>query len=97
MPTPKNGKAGAKKALVKNVVKEGKSEIFIRLATPRVEKILKALRILGNCSNRGNYAYSQEQVDEMFNVITTSVRETFQLFTKSKKEQESFSFTPILK
>ena len=92
MPTPKKNGTGVKKAPVKKVVKETKSELFIRLATPRVEKVLKSLRILGNCSNRGNYAYSQEQVDKMFEVITTAVRDTFGKFTKSKQEQESFNF-----
>ena len=79
------------KPVVKKV-KESKEQLFNRLAKVRVEKVLKAMRILGNCSNRNNYAYSQEQIDTMENAISIGFSNLFAKFTQSKKEQESFDF-----
>ena len=96
MPTVKNDskkvKQPTKKEVVKNSKKESKSETFIRLAEPRVKSVLRSLRILGNCSNRNNYEYSTEQVNSMFESITQALIDTEGKFTKSKTEQESFSF-----
>ena len=75
------------------IVKESKEAYFLRIATPRVSKVLKALRVLGNCSNRNNYSYNQEQVNEMFATITEGLETTIMKFTPSKVEQESFEFS----
>ena len=74
------------------VVKESKEAYFLRIATPRVKNILKGIRILGNCSNRNNYAYNQDQVNKMFATITEGLETTIMKFTPSKKEVESFEF-----
>lgn len=84
-----------KKPVIKkslNKPKESKSELFIRLATKRVSSVLKALRILGNCSNRSNYEYTSEQVDSLNVSLTNALLDTINKFTPSKKEQESFKF-----
>ena len=80
------------KVVVKTKVKESKSELFSRLAKVRTEKVLKALRILGNCGNRNNYEYTQEQIDSINLAISTAIESTLDKFTKSKKEIESFEF-----
>ena len=71
-------------------VKESKAEAFKRIVEPRVRKVLKALRLVGNCSNRGNYEYNSEQIEKIFIRISESLIDTEKLFTKSKKEQELF-------
>ena len=73
-------------------VKESKSELFLRLAKIRTEKVLKAMRILGNCSNRNNYEYTSEQIESMSSALTNALDETMAKFTPSKKEQETFEF-----
>ena len=73
-------------------VKESKSETFIRIAKPRVEKILKSLRVLGNCANRNNYEYTSEQIESIGLALTNALNETITKFTPSKQEQESFEF-----
>ena len=77
---------------VNDPVKESKTELFLRLAQPRVEKVLKALRILGNCSNRSNYEYTPEQIDRMSETIVKALEKTIVKFHDTKKEQESFEF-----
>lgn len=84
-------KPSDKKSDVKKV-KESKTEMFIRLAETRVKSVLKSLRILSNCSNRGNYEYSQEQVDKINLTLSNALLDTINKFTKSKKEVESFKF-----
>ena len=73
-------------------VKESKSELFLRLAKLRTEKVLKTLRILGNCSNRNNYEYTQEQIDSMTIRLSEALENTLNMFHKSKKELETFEF-----
>jgi len=73
-------------------VKESKSESFIRIAKPRVKSVLKSLRILGNCSNRNNYEYTQEQINSMSIKLSEALENTITEFHKSKKEIESFEF-----
>lgn len=73
-------------------VKESKAELFIRLGIPRVEKVLKALRILGNCSNRSNYEYTPEQIDTISETLVIALEKTILKFHDTKKEQESFQF-----
>ena len=79
------------KPVVKKV-KESKTDSFIRIAKPRVQSVLKTLRILGNCSNRANYNYTQEQTDKIFETIQEALNTTEAKFTPSKKEQEAFEF-----
>jgi len=71
-------------------VKESKTDTFKRIAERRVRSVLKSLRLLGNCSNRNNYEYSQEQINKIFVKISETLIDTENLFTKSKKEVESF-------
>ena len=83
----------SKKPNAKNpTIKDTKAELFIRLGTPRIEKVLKALRILGNCSNKSNYEYSNEQVDKMSITLSKALEKTILKFHDTKKEQESFKF-----
>jgi len=70
--------------------KETKAQTFKRIAEPRVKAILSRLRILGNCSNRNNYEYTQEQIANIESAISKAFVSTMSKFTKSKKEQESF-------
>ena len=73
-------------------IKETKEAYFLRIATPRVKRILSRIRVLGNCSNRNNYSYNTEQIDKMFEKITENLEKTKVKFTQSKKELESFEF-----
>jgi hypothetical protein len=52
-----------------------KKERFKRLATKRTNNVLQKLKVLGNCSNRQIYDYSEEQVDAMFSVIEKKLKE----------------------
>ena len=54
--------------------KETKEERFKRLAEARVNKILAMIRLLGNLSYRNIYAYTDEQVAQIFDAIQTETQ-----------------------
>ena len=75
-----------------NKGKETKSELFNRLGKQRIEKVLKSIRILGNCSNRNTYEYSQQQISKMTSTLVQALEQMLNKFTQNKKEIESFEF-----
>ena len=71
---------------------ETKEQRFIRIATPRVNKVINALDILANCSG-ATYEYTEEQVEAMFDAIEMAVITAKKQFQpKQKDEKNSFSF-----
>lgn len=46
-----------------------KEERFIRIAENRTNKVINMIRLLGNCANKNNYQYTNEQVDRIFKAI----------------------------
>jgi len=48
---------------------ETKRDRFVRLAEARTNKILDMLKLLGNCSSKANYEYSEEDVKKIFAAI----------------------------
>ncbi|KKS31593.1 hypothetical protein A2380_00975 [candidate division WWE3 bacterium RIFOXYB1_FULL_43_24] len=53
---------------------EKKEAAFKRLAQNRTNRILRDLQLLGNLSNRNNYTYNKEDVDEIFNAIDKTLK-----------------------
>ncbi len=51
-----------------------KRERFEKVAVARVNKIIKDLRLLGNCSNKNNYEYSEKDVKKIFSAIDLEVK-----------------------
>ena len=66
------------------VENESKEERFKRVASLRTQKILNSLRLLGNCSSKSIYSYSQEDISKIFGTIDKELRRVKGLFNKSK-------------
>lgn len=66
---------------------EEKHEKFKRIATKRVNEILSKIDTLGNCSNKSNYSYEEEDIQKIFKAIEQKLKETKSLF-KTKKEKD---------
>jgi len=64
-----------------------KADRFVRIVEKRTQRILESLRLLGQCSNKRSYEYTDEQVNRIFREIRHCLRETEQSFrgTKSKR------------
>ena len=69
------------------VTKNDKRERFKRLAVYRTNEVLKRLRVLGNCSNRSAYKYTEEEINKIFSEIERKVKEVKAKF-HFPKEQE---------
>lgn len=56
-------------------------EKFVRLANARVNKAIKAIQLVGNLSNRSNYAYTEDDVDKIFRTLKTELNTCRQRFS----------------
>lgn len=61
-----------------------KRERFIKIAEKRTNTIIDTLRLLGNCSNKNNYEYTEEQVKQIFNAIDSELKKTKMKFEKKE-------------
>ena len=72
----------------KNQQKETeKEERFLNIAEQRTNKIIKMIQLLGNCSNKSNYSYTEDQVKKIFEAIDEELK-----ITKSKFEKKNSKF-----
>lgn len=65
-----------------------KAERFKRVATNRTNKIIDSIRLLGNCANKLNYEYTDEDVKKIFTAIEAEIRDVkakYQAKSKNKK------------
>ena len=60
--------------------KETKREKFVRMAEARTIKIISMVRLLGNCSNRLAYEYSDKDVTKIFSAIEGAVADAKKRF-----------------
>ncbi|MHB8131558.1 MAG: hypothetical protein ACYDEX_21465 [Mobilitalea sp.] len=72
------------------MVKEAKEDRFKRIASKRTEKVLDALRKLGNCSNRGIYGYSNEDISKIFYAVDSELKR-IKVFFNSKAKSNKFT------
>ncbi len=65
-----------------------RKERFKRVAENRTNRIIDQIRLLGNCSNRVNYEYDEDDVRKIFTAIESELKNTkrkFQTKTSNKK------------
>lgn len=72
--------------------KETKKERFDRISEARKTKILDTIRLLENCSNKSNYEYNNDEIDAMFNEITTALDNAKAKFAQNTKQQRIDAF-----
>lgn len=72
-------------------MRESKPERFRRVAEARVNKIIKMVRLLGNCSNPAVYAYTAEQVQQIFATLRAELNRVQERFAQSRRKQFSLS------
>lgn len=66
---------------------ESKETRFKRVAERRVRTILRDLRILGNCGNRGNYSYTESDFRKIFSEIDQAVKDARAKFHLPKEKE----------
>lgn len=51
-------------------------ERFKKLGVSRTNSVLHSLKVLGNCSNRSAYNYTEDEIYKIFSEIEKKVKET---------------------
>lgn len=70
---------------------ETKRDRFVRLAEARTNKILEMMRLLGNCSSKSNYEYSDEDIKKIFNALERELKNTKNRFLGIDTKEEKFT------
>ena len=71
-----------------------KRERFINVGERRVNNALKAINLIGNLSNKGNYEYSPAEIKKIEKVLKDELSSTMEKFKNNtnKKLKKGFSF-----
>ena len=64
---------------------ETRSERFRRVASRRTNNILRQIQVLGNCSNKSSYSYTEEDIKKIFSAIEGELRSVRTKFANRKK------------
>lgn len=72
---------------MKRNMEETREQRFRRVATRRTNEILNRLRILGNCSNKSAYSYSEEDVQKIFTAIDRDLRSVKAKFGNTRRTE----------
>ena len=74
------------------LMSESSRDNFVRLAEKRVNNAIKALRLIGNLSNKSNYSYTDEDVNKIFRSLERELKNA-RLRFESGKGADTPSFT----
>ena len=74
-------------------MKESKSERFHRLIEARVNKAIKMIRLIGNCSTESNYEYTPEQVSQVFDALQRELNAARMKYVAQHKGKKRFSLS----
>ena len=77
-------------------MKESKSERFHRLIEARVNKAIKMIRLIGNCSTESNYEYTPEQVSQVFDALQRELNAARMKYVAQHKGKKRFSLSDPL-
>lgn len=70
---------------------ESKRDRFVRIAEARTNKILEMMRLLGNCSSKANYEYTEEDVKQIFSALEKGLKITKNRFLDLDAKDEKFT------
>lgn len=70
---------------------ENKRERFIRIAEARTNKILEMIRLLGNCSSKSNYEYTDEDIKKIFGALEKELKNSKNRFLGIDSSNEKFT------
>lgn len=70
---------------------ESKRDRFVRLAEARTNKILEMMRLLGNCSSKSNYEYTDTDIKKIFGALEKELKNTKNRFLGIDTQEEKFT------
>jgi len=60
---------------------------FLKVASYRTNQIIRYTKLLGNCSNKNNYEYSDVDANKIFNAIDEELRMAKAKFKEKRKNK----------
>ena len=73
------------------MAKETKRERFVRIAEARTNRILDNMRLIGNCSSKSNYEYTDEDIKKIFGALEKELKQTKNQFLGVDSKEERFT------
>jgi len=68
-------------------MEEDKRSKFVRIAENRTNKIINMIRLLGNCSSKATYDYTDKDVDKIFSTLKAELDEAKKRFQSSESKR----------
>lgn len=69
-----------------------KHEAFVRVAEPRIDKVISAIDRLAFLSNRKSYEYTDDEIAQMFEEITEALAQVKLKFGGKQNKERKFKF-----
>lgn len=70
---------------------ESKRARFVRIVEARTNKILDMMHLLGNCSSKSNYEYTDEDIKKIFGALEKELKNTKNRFLGIDSSNEKFT------
>ena len=70
---------------------ESKEARFNRIVLPRINRAIKAISLIGNCSG-STYSYTPERVEAIREALVSTVSDTLRKFSGTKSNRPEFIF-----
>lgn len=67
-----------------------KRERFVKIAENRTNKIISMIKLLGNCSNKNNYTYDEDDIRQIFSAIDQELKITKSKFQEAQSNKKEF-------
>lgn len=72
---------------------DSKRDRFERVASKRVDRVIKDIQLLANCSNTNNYEYTSSDVEKMLKAIKAELKLLEAAFSTGVRDSdEGFKF-----
>ena len=70
---------------------ETKRDRFVRIAEARTNKATEMIRLLGNCSNKSTYDYTEDDVKKIFNFLEKELKNARSKFSGMDSDEGKFT------
>jgi len=71
--------------LAPEIPRKSKRKRFLTVGEKRTVRVLRALRLLGNCGNRAAYEYTEEEVKRIFSAVQRELDRARERFSRSSE------------
>jgi hypothetical protein len=69
---------------------QSKRDRFVRLAETRTNKVIKLMQLLGNCGNKNNYEYTEEDARKIVQAIEKEIVNLKKALQLDEEENSTF-------